>query len=104
MNLIKLINVVFVNARDNTQDERARYWLHNIKSFADNSPVIMVINQMDQNPSASVNESSLRRLYPELRDIIKMSAITFTKEAFEDALQKQIIRNIIRKKQWGIRY
>lgn len=90
----RTLYVVFVNARDNTQDERARYWLHNIKSFADNSPVIMVINQMDQNPSASVNESSLRRLYPELRDIIKMSAITFTKEAFEDALQKQIIRNI----------
>lgn len=52
----RTLYVVFVNARDNTQDERARYWLHNIKSFADNSPVIMVINQMDQNPSASVNE------------------------------------------------
>lgn len=91
----RTLYVVFINARDNTQDERARYWLHNIKSFAENSPVILVINQIDQNPSASVNEPALKALYPELKDIVKLSATCYSKEEFEKNLQRKIIDELI---------
>jgi internalin A len=86
--------IVFVNARDNTQDERARYWLNNIKSFAGGSKVLLVINQIDQNPSASVNEPALRALYPQLTQIIKMSAVKSTQEEFTEILQNRILDEI----------
>ena len=86
--------VVFVNARDNTQDERARYWLNNIKSFASGSKVLLVLNQMDQNPSASVNEPALRGLYPQLTQIIKMSATNFTLEEFVNTFQSNLLYEI----------
>lgn len=90
----RTLYVVLVNARDNTQDERARYWLHNIKSFANESPVLLVLNQIDQNPGASVNETSLRELYPQLQRIIRLSARDYSesqfKEQFESALLSEV--------------
>nr|WP_315022143.1 COR domain-containing protein [uncultured Aminipila sp.] len=86
--------VVFVNARDNTQDERARYWLQNIKSFANSSKVLLVLNQMDQNPSAAVNEPALRELYPQLTQIVKMSATNFTSEQFTNFIQHNLLYEI----------
>lgn len=90
----RTLYVVFINARDNTQDERARYWLHNIKSFADHSPVLLVINQIDQNPSASVNETSLKLLYPELKDIVKLSATCFSSVDFKTDFQDKIANEL----------
>ena len=86
--------VVLINARDNTQDERARYWLHNIKSFAGGSPVLIVLNQIDQNPSAAVNETSLRELCPELTEIIKLSARDYSAEKFHEEFENVLIGRI----------
>lgn len=90
----RTLYVVLINARDNTQDERARYWLHNIKSFANGSPVLLVLNQIDQNPSASVNEVSLRKLYPHLTKIIKLSAKEYTKSEFRNCFETALIEDI----------
>ena len=45
----RTIYVVFLNARQDPLDDRARYWLENICSFAQDAPVLLVINKMDQN-------------------------------------------------------
>ena len=79
----RTLYVVMVNVRDGNQDERARYWLHNLRSFADGAPVLLVLNQMDMNENASVNESDLRKLYPNLaKDIAKISTLTYSDEQF----------------------
>ena len=67
--------VVLVNVREGNQQERARYWLHNIRSFANGAPVLLVLNKMDMNRNASVNENDLRALYPNLTEVVKMSAM-----------------------------
>ena len=90
----RTLYVVFVNARDNTQDERARYWLHNIKSFANGSKLLLVLNQIDQNPSASVNEPSLKELYPQLCNIVKMSATDYSPEQFKEIFEKILLQEI----------
>lgn len=90
----RTLYIVLVNARDNTQDERARYWLHNIKSFANGSPVLLVLNQIDQNPSASVNEVSLRELYPQLTKVIKLSAKNNSVEEFNNAFESEMVSEI----------
>lgn len=86
----RTVYVVFVNVRDNNQDERAFYWLHNIRNFANESPVLLVLNQIDQNPGASVNETGLRRLYPSLKDVIRLSALTDSREEFQKKLYGRI--------------
>lgn len=86
--------VVLINARDNTQDERARYWLHNIKSFASGSPVLIVLNQIDQNPSAAVNETSLRELSSDLTAIVKLSARDYSLEKFHEEFENVLLCKI----------
>lgn len=90
----RTLYVVFVNVRENTQDDRARYWLHNIQSFASGSNVILVLNKMDQNPNATINENALRRLYPNLQDIVCISALRDNVTVFNERLESTIIKNI----------
>ena len=74
--------VVLLNARDDTQADRAHYWLHNIRSFAPGAPVLLVLNKMDQNPNASVDERTLKARYPGLTQIVKLSALNASREDF----------------------
>ncbi len=83
----RTLYVIVVNARDNTQDERAQYWLNNIKSFANGCPVILVLNKIDQNPSASINERLLQDDYPQIIETMKMSALRDCKIQFDQLLQ-----------------
>ena len=78
----RTLYVVLINARDDTQDDRARYWLHNIRSFAGTAPVLLVLNKIDQNPNASINETELRELYSGLRRVVKLSARDYSPEQF----------------------
>ncbi len=80
--------VVLLDARNDTQDFQAYYWLNNIKSFAPDAPVILVINKMDQNPTASVNQRELTRKYPNLREVIRISAWKDEKPEFDHFLYK----------------
>lgn len=82
----RTLYIIVINARDNTQDERAKYWLNNVKNFACGCPVIIVLNKMDQNPTASINERLLMRDYPQIIKTLKMSALNDTKEEFSHLL------------------
>ena len=90
----RTLYVVLINARDDTQDDRARYWLHNIRSFAKDAPVLLVLNKIDQNPNASINETELRELYSGLRRVVRISARDYSPEKFNteftDALLEEI--------------
>ena len=82
--------VVVVNARDNKANEQAWYWIRNIKSFVNNAPVFLIVNQKDQNPSANVNENGLRKEYTELKDIRVVSALKDSKEVFNREIRDVI--------------
>ena len=79
----RTLYVVVTNARDNKANEQAWYWIRNIKSFANGAPVLLLVNQKDQNPSANVNENGLRKEYPELKQVRIVSALKDTKEEFD---------------------
>lgn len=74
--------VVLLNARDDTQGDRAKYWLHNVKSFAPDAPVLLVLNKIDQNENASVDEVDLRGRYEKLTQIVRLSALKYSQEEF----------------------
>lgn len=86
--------VVLLNARDDTQGDRARYWLHNIQSFAPNAPVLLVLNKIDQNENASVDEPDLRSRYEKLTQVVKLSAKTYTEEKFNEQFTDVLLRQI----------
>lgn len=90
----RTLYVVLVNARDETQDARARYWLHNIQSFAKDAPVVLVLNKMDQNPKASLNEPDLRAKYPGLKQVVKLSALKDSEEEFSSKLTDVLLEEI----------
>ena len=64
------IYIVLLNAREEPNPE---YWLNHIKSFGGNSPVIVVINKIDENPSYEVNQLFLKEKYSNIISFIKIS-------------------------------
>lgn len=90
----RTLYVVVLNARDTAVNKQARYWLHNIKSFAQNAPVLMVLNQMDQNPNASINESDLRRMAPNMTETVKISALRDSQDTFNAIFTAALLRQI----------
>lgn len=90
----RTLYVVLVNVRTDTQEERARYWLHNIKSFAGDAPVLLVLNKIDLNPSASIDSANLRRMYGGLKDVIPMSAMGYSPEKFHNTLTKALLKQM----------
>ena len=86
--------VILLNTRDDTQNDRAKYWLHNVRSFAPDAPVLLVLNKIDQNPNASVDEKDLRSRYDKLTQVVKLSARDFTPEQFNDCFTKVLLEEI----------
>jgi internalin A len=70
--------IVVLNAR---KDEKPDTYLEQIKSYAPDSPVIIVINQMDENATAAIDENRLKELYknnqgePMLKAVFKTSLL-----------------------------
>ena len=86
--------VIVLNARDDTQNERARYWLHNVKSFAPDAPVLLVLNKIDQNENAAVNEVDLRGRYEKLTQVVRLSALMFSRAQFNDHFTNVLLEEI----------
>lgn len=78
----RTLYVILVDARNESKGNQAREWLDTVKSFADDAPVLLVVNKTDQNPAASIDEETLQRKYRNLKKVVYMSALTTTKEDF----------------------
>ncbi len=86
--------MILLNSRDDTQSNRAKYWLHNVKSFAPNAPVLLVLNKIDQSENASVEEPDFRGRYDKLTKIVRLSALEYSKEQFNDSFTKVLLEEI----------
>ncbi len=90
----RTLYVVVANARDNKANDQAWYWIRNIKSFACGAPVLLLVNQKDQNPSANVNTNGLHKEYPALGDVRIISALKDTKDEFNEEVRDVICRTV----------
>lgn len=70
----------------------AWYWIRNIRSFANGAPILLFINQKDQNPSANVNLNGLRAEYSNLKGVGIISALKDTREEFNNQVRDVICR------------
>jgi internalin A len=84
---------LYVLVLDGRKDERTEYWLRHIEAFGGDSPVLVVLNKIDSNPSFDVNRPFLLEKYPGIRDFFRVSCksgngVAQFKEALLDALNK----------------
>ncbi|NQT12774.1 MAG: leucine-rich repeat domain-containing protein, partial [Planctomycetes bacterium] len=58
---------------DGRREEDAEYWLKHVQSFGGDSPVLVVLNKIDENPTFDANRPLLTGKYPAIRDFFKVS-------------------------------
>jgi len=64
---------LYVLVLDGRKDERAEYWLQHIESFGGDSPVLVVLNKQDSNPSFDINRPFLQGKYKGIRRFFRTS-------------------------------
>ncbi len=57
---------LYVLVLDGRRDEKTEYWLKHIESFGGDSPVLVVLNKIDQNPGHDLNRPFLLQKYQRL--------------------------------------
>jgi small GTP-binding protein len=64
---------LYVLVLDGRKDEKMEYWLKHIQSFGGKSPVLVVLNKMDENPGFEVNRKYLKDKFPDIVDFYRVS-------------------------------
>lgn len=95
----RTLYVILLNSRHESPNKQALYWLNNVKIVAPDAPILLVLNKIDQNPNAAVNEPVLRERYPSLREVVRLSSLEFTQEQFNAVFVQVMLRQI---KQSGV--
>jgi len=87
---------VYVLVLDSRKDDKAEYWLKHAGSFGGDSPVLVVLNKIDENPSFEVNRKLLVEKYPSVRNFFRLSCLDSEKgdglEDFRAALAETIAK------------
>jgi len=66
----------YILVLDGRKEEDAEYWLQHIESFGGDSPIMIVLNKIDENPAFELNRRFLRQKYPGIVDFARLSCAT----------------------------
>lgn len=82
---------LYILVLDSRREEKTEYWLKHIGSFGGDSPILVVLNKIDENPSFELNRNFLQEKYPSIRGFCRISC----KEnrgivTFSEKLQKEL--------------
>lgn len=67
---------LYILVLDGRKEEDAEYWLKHVESFGGTSPILVVMNRMDENPSYDVNRRFLQTKYSGVFGFYRVSAKT----------------------------
>ncbi|MCB9854950.1 MAG: GTP-binding protein [Phycisphaerales bacterium] len=67
------VYLVVVDARKGENEGNIHYWLKIVETFGGESPVIVVVNKCDGPNNWNLNETGLKREYPNIRGFVKTS-------------------------------
>ncbi len=93
---------LYILVLDCRTDEKTdhEYWLKHIESFGGDSPVLVVINKIDENPAFDVNRKFLLDKYKNIKGFSRISCLenegitTFSKALTEALTQMDMIKTI----------
>jgi len=92
---------LYILVLDGRKEEDAEYWLKHIESFGGNSPILVVLNKMDEHPSYDVNRLFLRDKYKSVKGFFPLSCLDNKGlEAFDGALKQELVKSEILKTNW----
>ncbi|MEM9563093.1 MAG: COR domain-containing protein [Actinomycetota bacterium] len=64
---------IYLLVLDGRREERTEYWLRLIETFGKDSPILVVLNKADENPSFDVNRQFLLDKYPSIKGFFRTS-------------------------------
>jgi hypothetical protein len=67
---------VYLVVLDGRREETADSWLRLIKILSPGSPVFVIINKLDENPTYDLNRADLRRNFPNIEGFFHLSCLT----------------------------
>lgn len=67
---------LYVLVLDARKDEKTEYWLKHIESFGGDSPIIIILNKIDENPGFEINRKFLKEKYEGIRGFFRISCKT----------------------------
>lgn len=67
---------LYILVLDPRKEENPDYWLKHIRSFGGDSPILVVLNKIDEFPGFSVNRKFLQEKYPNIKGFFPLSCKT----------------------------
>jgi small GTP-binding protein len=64
---------LYILVLDGRRDEKTEYWLKHIESFGGDSPILVVLNKIDENPGFEVNRKFLQEKYKSIKSFYRIS-------------------------------
>ena len=84
---------LYILVLDGRKDEKPEYWLKLIENFGGDSPVLVVINKIDENPAFELNRKFLQEKYPSIRGFYRLSCKSNEGiEEFSKALKEELTK------------
>ncbi|MCP4217918.1 MAG: GTP-binding protein, partial [bacterium] len=77
---------LYIVVLDMRKEEKPEYWLKHVNSFGGDSPVLVVLNKMDQHPGRDLNRRHLLEKYPNIKGFCSFSCKTG--EGLDDLVAK----------------
>jgi hypothetical protein len=96
---------LYILVLDGRKDEKPEYWLKHIESFGGSSPILIVINKIDENLNCLLNQKFLKSKYPSIKDFYRVSCKTEVGiESFVESLKKEMLEVEHLKTTWPKRW
>lgn len=93
---------LYVLVLDGRKEEDAEYWLKHIESFGGNSPILVVLNKMDENPGFDVNRRFLQDKYKGIKGFYRVSCANKSGiDGFSKRLNQELAKVEILETTWA---
>ncbi len=93
---------LYILVLDGRKDEKPEYWLKHIESFGGDSPALVVLNKIDENPGFDLNRAFLQNKYPNIIGFYRVSCADKTGiEDFFRALGNKLSKVKMLQTTWG---
>lgn len=94
---------LYVLVLDGRRDEKPEYWLRYVESFGGDSPIIVVLNKYDSNPSFDINRPFLKKKYPSIKGFFNTSCSTnHGIDIFKRALIQELSKIELVETRWAL--
>lgn len=92
---------LYILVLDGRKDEDAEYWLKLIESFGGDSPILVVLNKMDEHPSYDLNRIFLKNKYNGINGFFPVSCLDPRGiDVFMEELKQTLIESELPRTYW----